>query len=264
MLLAAGERLGARQLSMAAAVGRARLRVHPTPRVVILSVGDELVDPGASTRPGTVRDANSHALATAVQDAGASAIRVGVVGDDRVRLRETLEDQLVRADLLLTTGGLSDTERDTVKDVLAPLGTVRFDHVAMSPGGRQGFGSVGGLDGGDAVPIFALPGHPVAAHVSFEVFVRPALRAIAGRAELFRPSVPAVATHGWASPAGMRQFVPAHLVGSPGEGYTVTPVGDPAEVSLHALSRANALAVVPEDGALVRPGDRVHCIVLEG
>jgi molybdopterin molybdotransferase len=233
--------------------------------VVILSVGDELIEPGAPAAPGAVHDANSHALATAVQDAGATAIRVGVVGDDRATLREAIEDQLVRADLLLTTGGLSETDRDTVKDVLAPLGTVRFDHVAMSPGRRQGFGTVGGLDDGSgAVPIFALPGHPVAAHVSFEVFVRPALRAIAGRSELFRPSVPAAATVGWSSPAGIRQFVPAQVVGSPGEGYEVTPVGDPDEVSVSALSRANALAVVPEDDAAVRRGDHVHCIVLEG
>ncbi|GAA2726772.1 molybdopterin molybdotransferase MoeA [Cellulomonas aerilata] len=265
VLIAAGTRLGARQLSMAAAVGRARVRVHPTPRVVVLSVGDELIEPGAPAAPGDVHDANSHALATAVQDAGATAIRVGVVGDGRARLREAIEDQLVRADLLLTTGGLSETDRDTVKDVLAPLGTVRFDHVAMSPGRRQGFGTVGGLDdGGDPVPIFALPGHPVAAHVSFEVFVRPALRAIAGRSELFRPSVPAAATVGWSSPAGVRQFVPALVVGSPGEGYGVTPVGDPGEVSVSALSRANALAVVPEDETAVRPGDHVHCLVLEG
>ncbi len=265
VLIPAGTRLGARQLSMAAAVGRARVRVHPTPRVVILSVGDELVEPGSPASPGVVHDANSHALATAVRDVGASAIRVGVVGDDRAGLRETIEDQLVRADLLLTTGGLSDTDRDTVKDVLAPLGTVRFDHVAMTPGRRQGFGAVGGLEhGSGAVPIFALPGHPVAAHVSFEVFVRPALRAIAGRAELFRPSVPAAATHGWASPAGIRQFVPALLVGSPEAGYEVTPLGAPGEVSLSALSRANALAVVPEGVTSVRAGDHVHCLVLEG
>ena len=265
VLIPAGTRLGARQLSMAAAVGRARVRVHPTPRVVILSVGDELAEPGSLAPPGVVHDANSHALSTAVQDAGATAIRVGVVGDDRAGLREAIEDQLVRADLLLTTGGLSDTDRDTVKDVLAPLGTVRFDHVAMTPGRRQGFGAVGGMDDGTgSVPIFALPGHPVAAHVSFEVFVRPALRAIAGRVELFRPSVPAAATRGWRSPAGIRQFVPAVLVGSPGEGYAVTPVGEPDEPSVLALSRANALAVVPEDDTDVRPGDHIHCIVLEG
>ena len=96
------------------------------------------------------------------------------------------------------------------------------------------------------------------------MFVRPVLRSIAGRPELFRPSVAAVATSGWPSPAGMRQFVPARLSGNPDEGYRVTPVGDPDELSLVALARANALAVVPEHDGAVHAGDRVHCLVLEG
>ncbi|WP_066585111.1 molybdopterin molybdotransferase MoeA [Cellulomonas timonensis] len=264
VVLAAGARLGARQLALAATLGHGRIRVHPTPRVVIVSVGDELVEPGSPRREGRVYEADGHALETAVRDAGASARRVGIVSDDRATLREALEDQLVRADLILTTGGLSEYANDTVKDVLAPLGTVRFDHVAMSPGHRHGFGTVAGLGGDGAVPIFALQGHPVAAQVSFEVFVRPALRAMAGHADLFRPSVTAEATVGWASPPGLRQFVPALVVGSPDEGYEVTPVGDPGVPSVTALSRANALAVVGEQDAVVHPGQRVHCLVLEG
>src|SRR5450759_4519836 len=104
VLIAAGTRLGPRQLALAAAVGRHRLRVHPTPRVVILCIGDELVEPGSAGVPGTVFDANGHALTSAVHDAGAAAFRVGQVSDVRSKLRESLEDQLVRADLLLTVG----------------------------------------------------------------------------------------------------------------------------------------------------------------
>jgi len=263
VVLEAGIRLGARQLALAAALGRGRLVVHPTPRVVVLSVGDELTEPGAPRRDGKVHDANGPALTSAVEDTGASASRVAVQRDDRVALRETIEDQLVRADLIITTGGLSESSGDTIQDVLGPLGTVRFDHVAMAPGHRQGFGRVGRDTAIGEVPIFALPGHPVAAYISFEVFVRPALRAIAGRPELFRPSVAAIATAGWPSPGGLRQFVPAILVGSPDEGYRVTPIGDPAELSIVALSRANALAVVPEHQGEVHAGDRVHCLVLE-
>lgn len=165
---------------------------------------------------------------------------------------------------MLTTGGLSELANDTVKDVLAPLGTVRFDHVAMTPGHRHGFGTIGGGLRDDAVPIFALQGHPVAAQVSFEVFVRPALRSMAGHVDLFRPSVTAEAAVGWDSPPGLRQFVPAIVVGSPAEGYQVTPVGDPGELSVTALSRANALAVVGEQDVVVQRGQRVHCLVLEG
>ncbi|MBO3088878.1 molybdopterin molybdotransferase MoeA [Cellulomonas dongxiuzhuiae] len=270
VVLTAGTRLGARQIALAAAMGRGRLTVHPTPRVVLLSVGDELVEPTTSARPGTVFEVDGHALEAAVHDAGATAVRVGVVPDDHAALREALEDQLVRADLVVLTGGLSELARDTVKDVLAPLGTVRLDQVAMTPGLRQGFGIVGALgldlvdEGGRTVPLFALQGHPVAAQVSFEVFVRPALRAMAGYTELFRPSVAAAATHGWASPAGLRQFVPATVLGSPDEGYRATPLGDPSAPSTTALAHANALAVVGEGDLAVRPGDVVHCLVLEG
>ncbi|WP_029289949.1 gephyrin-like molybdotransferase Glp [Cellulomonas sp. HZM] len=266
LVLEAGTRLAARQLAIAAALGFGRLPVHPTPRVVLMAVGDELVEPG-STRfgEGGVFEADSHALEAAVRDAGASPVRVAIQRDDRAALREALDDQLVRADLVVVTGGLSELAHDTVKDVLAPLGTVRLDQVAMTPGHRHGFGAVGSELGPEReVPIFALQGHPVAAQVSFEVFVRPALRKMAGHADVFRPSVAAQATDGWSSPPGMRQFVPATVLGSPDEGYRVTPVGDPSSPSVSALARANALAVVGEQDLSVRPGQTVHCLVLEG
>lgn len=262
VVLAAGTRLGARQLAVAAATGRGRLRVHPAPRVVIVSIGSELAEPGTPRRDGSVYESAGHALEAAVRDTGATPVRVGVVTDDRAVLREALEDQLVRADVVVTTGGLSESQHDTLADVLAPLGTVRFDQVAMAPGFRHGFGTVGG--GAGAVPLFALPGHPVASQVAFEVFVRPALRAMAGHTDLFRPSVAARADVGWPSPAGVRQFVPAAVVGSPSEGYRVTPVGDPAVSSVTGLAHANALAVVGEQDGAVVAGQVVHCLVLEG
>jgi molybdopterin molybdotransferase len=262
VVIAAGTRLGARQLAVAAATGRGRLRVHPAPRVVIVSIGDELAEPGTPARDGGVYESAGHALEAAVRDTGATPRRVGVVTDDRAVLGEALEDQLVRADVVVTTGGLSESQHDTLADVLAPLGTVRFDQVAMAPGFRHGFGTVG--EGVHTVPLFALPGHPVASQVAFEVFVRPALRAMAGHTDLFRPSVTARADVGWSSPAGVRQFVPAAVVGTPGEGYRVTPVGDPATSSITGLAHANALAVVGEQDDAVVAGQIVHCLVLEG
>lgn len=261
-LLVAGTRLGARQLALAAAAGRGRLRVHPAPRVVILPIGTELAEPGTPRRDGGVYESAGHALEAAVRDAGATPVRARAVTDDRAVLSEALEDQLVRADVVITTGGLSESQHDTLADVLAPLGTVRFDQVAMAPGFRHGFGTLG--EGRDAVPVFALPGHPVAAQVAFEVFVRPALRAMAGHTDLFRPSVAARADVGWPSPEGVRQFVPAAVLGSPTEGYRVTPVGDPASSSITALAHANALAVVGEQDVAVVAGQVVHCLVLEG
>ncbi|WP_372593594.1 gephyrin-like molybdotransferase Glp, partial [Actinotalea sp.] len=277
-VLRAGTRLAPRHLAVAAALGRGRLRVHPAPRVVVLSIGDELVEPGRNRSPGRVHDVDNIALAAAVRETGAHAVRVGPIGDDRVLLREALADQLVRADLIVLTGGLSSGPWDTVTDVLAPLGTVRFDQVAMTPGHRQGFGTVRAEDSdgdvrhatalavgnGDGVPVFALPGHPVAAMVSYEVFVRPALRTMAGYADLYRPSVRAASAQPWRSPSGRRQFVPATVVGSPTEGYVAHPVGDPGQVSLGSLATANALAVVGEDTTTVRAGDTLACLVLDG
>ncbi|MFC4554003.1 gephyrin-like molybdotransferase Glp [Georgenia faecalis] len=258
VVLAAGERVGARQVAVLAAVGRGRVRVHPRTRVVIVSVGDELVEPGRRAAPGQVYDANGHALAAAAQDNGAATYRVAAVPDEHEALRETLEDQLVRADLIITTGGLSYGANDTVKEVLGPLGTVRFDNVALSPGRQLGLGTLG-----DGTPIFALPGDPVAAQVAYEVFVRPALRAMAGYADVFRPSVPAVVDRGWYSPSGRREYVPVRMTGTARAGYHAQPTAAPGALVLSGLARANGLAVVPEDVTDVRPGDTLHCVVLD-
>lgn len=266
----AGMRMGARQIALAASLGYARVRVHPKPRVVIMTVGDELVAATRARRPSgetghQIYDANGPALRVAVQDAGAIAIQVGPISDDHAVLREALEDQLVRADLVVTTGGLSDGSRDTLRDVLSPWGAVRFDRIAMSPGRIQGLGLLG--EGDEAVPIFAMPGHPVAAQIAYEVFVRPALRTMAGYSEIYRPSLVARAAVAWSSTPGERQFVPATLAGSPDVGYHVTPVGDPArlaDLSVSAFSHANALVVVGEDQTSVRKGDELHCLVLDG
>lgn len=263
VVIPAGLRLGAPQIGIASALGLRRLRVHPRPRVVVLPVGDELLEAGSPPRAGRVHDANGPMLATAAQAVGASAHRAVIAPDERTALREAIEDQLVRADLLVITGGLGDGPDDTVRDVLAPLGTVRFDHVAMSPGQRLGFGTVEREGSGEAVPIFALPGHPVSAMVAFEVFVRPALRAIAGYTELFRTTVSATAAAEWAVPSGLRQFVPASLSGSPAEGYRVLPLGDPVRTDLGSLARANAFAVVGERATSVSVGDAVHALVLD-
>src|SRR5699024_5242964 len=129
--------------ALLAALGRARVSVHPRPRVVVVPIGDELRSPGLPAGDAGVYDANGHALATGVQDVGGRPFRAAPVADDHATLRETLEDQLVRADLLLTTGGLSDGTHDTVKEVLSLLGEVRFDNVAISPGRQFGVGTIG-------------------------------------------------------------------------------------------------------------------------
>lgn len=264
IVLRKGTRVAARQVALLAGVGRSRVYVHPRPRVVILSIGDEIVEPGEKARPGTVFDANGHALSTAIADAGAQTFRVAAVPDERHVLSETIEDQLVRADLILTTGGISHGSGDTVREVLSTLGTVRFDNIAAWPGHILGVGTVGGDDNGEGgTPIFCLPGDPVSAQVCFEVFVRPALRHMQGWTQLTRPSVKAAVDRSWYSPRGRREFVRVRLVGDPKTGYQAKVMGAPASLLLSALAESNALAIVPESTTNVRTGDMLQCLVLE-
>ena len=264
IVLRKGTRVGARQVALLAGVGRSRVYVHPRPRVVILSIGDEIVEPGEKARPGTVFDANGHALSTAIADAGAQTFRVAAVPDERHVLSETIEDQLVRADLILTTGGISHGSGDTVREVLGALGTVRFDNIAAWPGHILGVGTVGGDDNGEGgTPIFCLPGDPVSAQVCFEVFVRPALRHMQGWTQLTRPSVKAAVDRSWYSPRGRREFVRVRLVGDPKSGYQAKVMGAPASLLLSALAESNALAIVPESTTNVHTGDMLQCLVLE-
>ncbi len=258
IVLRPGTRVGARQIALLAGVGRSRVVVHPRPRVVVISIGDELVEPGREALPGTVFDANGHSLSSAIADAGAEVFRVPAVPDNRAVLKNTIEDQLVRADLIITTGGISYGSGDTVREVLGMLGTVRFDNVAAWPGHILGVGTMG-----DDTPIFCLPGDPVSAQVSFEVYVRPALRQMQGWAKVTRPSVQARVDKGWYSPRGRREFVRVRLVGDPRRGYEARVQGKPASLWLSSLAESNALAIVPENVTNVKAGDALQCLVLD-
>lgn len=253
-----GTVLGPREIALLAAVGRGRVSVHPQPRVVIISTGSELVEPGQPLSPGLVTDSNGVTIAAAVQEAGAIAYRVGPLVDDAPTLLAALEDQLVRADLIVTTGGVSAGAYDTVKAVLSRLGTVDFTKVAMQPGMPQGHGTLGP----DLTPIFTLPGNPVSAYVSFEVFVRPVIRRMLGHDRIYRPVVRAVLAEPLASPVGKRQFARGHLQVEDGR-YVVRPAGGQGSHMLGALAKANALVVVPEDVAEVKPGTAVAVLRLD-
>ena len=257
-VLKRGSHLGAPQVGLAAAVGRSRVLVRPRPRVVVVSTGSELVEPGLPLTPGRIPDSNSLALTAAAVEAGAQAYRVGIVPDDPARLLDTLEDQLVRADVLVTSGGVSVGAYDVVKEVLSRLGTVQFDKVAMQPGMPQGFGTLGP----ESTPVFALPGNPVSAMVSFEVFVRPALRRMLGALPLERPRVTAVCTEELVSPRGKRSFARVHLENRAGQ-QVATPVSGSGSHLLAGLARANALVVVPEEVERIGEGDAVDVMVLE-
>ncbi|MCU1592325.1 MAG: molybdopterin molybdochelatase [Frankiales bacterium] len=258
VVLPSGSHLGAAQIGLAAAVGRSRLVVRPRPRVVVVSTGSELVEPGEPIGPGQIQDSNSPALTAAAVEAGAIAYRVGIVPDDPRRLADTLEDQLVRADILVTSGGVSVGAYDVVKEVLSRLGTVAFDKVAMQPGMPQGFGTIGP----DRTPVFGLPGNPVSALVSFEAFVRPALRTMLGALPIERPRVQAIADVALDSSPGKRSFLRVSLEVRDGA-YRVHPVSGSGSHLLAGMARANALAVIPEDVLRVEAGSPVEVLVLE-
>lgn len=258
-LLREGTRLAPRHVALLAAIGRARVRVRPRPRVVVLSSGSELMEPGRPLGHGQIYDANGYGLAAAAAELGAVARHVGIVADDPRELLAMLEDQLVRADLLITSGGVSMGAYDTVKEVLSELGTVSFDKVAMQPGMPQGFGTIGP----DATPIFTLPGNPVSALVSFEIFVRPVIRKMWGETNLHRHSLVAEVTQGWRSPSGKRQFVRARLQRRPDGTAVATPVGGQGSHLVADLAEATCLAVVPEQVTEVRPGDTLRCMLLD-
>jgi molybdopterin molybdotransferase len=257
-VLTAGTHLGATQIGLLAAVGRERVSARPRPRVVVLSTGSELVDPGTALAPGKIPDANSTLLTTAAREAGAIAFRVGIVPDDPRLLLDTMEDQLIRADAVVTSGGISVGAYDVVKEAINRIGDVRFDRVAMQPGMPQSFG----LIGPDRTPFFGLPGNPVSAYVSFEVFVRPALRRMLGVEPINRPTVRARLKSPLTSPKGKRSFARARLTVDKGT-YTVDPVGGSGSHLIASLAGANALVVVPEQTTELAAGSAATVMLLE-
>jgi molybdopterin molybdotransferase len=257
-VLTAGTHLGATQVGLLAAVGRERVAARPRPRVVVLSTGSELVEPGATLPPGRIPDSNSALLTTAAREAGGIAFRVGHVPDDPRVFIDTLEDQLIRADAVVTSGGVSVGAHDVVKEAVGRLGDVRFSRVAMQPGMPQAFG----LIGPEKTPFFGLPGNPVSAYVSFEVFVRPALRRMLGVEPIARPTVRARLQTPVTSPPGRRSFLRGRLDVERGV-YSVTPVGGSGSHLIASLAGANALIVVPEKTTEVEAGTTVTVMMLE-
>jgi molybdopterin molybdotransferase len=253
LALPAGTALGAAQLGLAAAVGYATVPVRRRPRVLVLSTGSELVEPGRPLHPGQIYESNSVLLAAAVVEAGGEARTLHFVPDDVGQFLATVRAELASADLLVTSGGVSAGAYEVVKDAFRELGTVQFVKVAMQPGGPQGAGTV------DGVPVVTLPGNPVSSFVSFEVFVRPALRQALGHAAPDRLRTTARLSAALRSPAGRRQFLRGRF-----DGAVVTQVGGPGSHLVAHLARANCLVVVPEDVTELPAGAEVTVVLIEG
>jgi molybdopterin molybdotransferase len=244
-------------VSVLAASGIGHVVVRPSPRVVVIATGDELVDVGRASQPGQVVDANSHALTAAAAEAGAHAYRVGICDDDPEGLRGLLDDQMLRADLIITTGGTGTGPGDMVRRILSR--TVVFSDLSVYPCSSLGYGTVGGPNG---VPIVCLPGDPGAALIGFEVLARPVIQLLAGADPVFRPSVRAHLLETVSSPSGMREFRPAYITERRGGGYTVAPLaGGP--YTLSGLAEANGLMVLGEKVISAAAGSTVDVLLLD-
>ena len=264
IVLTRGALLWPTRVAAAASAGTPSLWAHPAPRVAVISTGSELVTPGEPTRRGQIPDSNSYLLAAAVAAAGAVPIRLGAVPDDENNLRSLLAGLVGNVDAIVLSGGVSVGAYDVVKAVLAPLGTVWFGPVKMQPGKPQGFGRLSGDDSAGEGPfVFALPGNPVSAFVSFEAFVRPALRRLGGHTDLFRPTISATAAESWDSPPGRAQYMPVTL---DGEGTRTlvrrAAAGGSGSHLVAGLAQAVGLAIVPENVTRIAEGDRVTVMLL--
>jgi molybdopterin molybdotransferase len=254
-LVAAGRRLAPADVALLSAAGVSRVVCVPAPRVVIMSTGDELVPADREPGPGQIRDSNGPMLAAMVKATGGLPFLTGAIPDDRGALVEAFESNLGHADLFVCTGGASAGTRDLLADVIAELGEVEAVKVAMRPGMPQVRGRIG------STPVIGLPGNPVSSFVSFEVFVRPAIRALQGRRDVHRPTVVARVVEALHAPSHKRGYVRVRL-SRDGSAWTARPTGAQGSHIITSIAQADGLAIVPEAVTEVRVGDEVRVMLL--
>jgi molybdopterin molybdotransferase len=258
----AGTIIGPAQVGLLAAVGRERVLVHPRPRLSVMCVGGELVDISRTPGNGQVYDVNSYALAAAGRDAGAEVNRVGIVDTEAKELREIVEGQINRAEVVVIAGAVGGAAAESVRSVLAQLGEMEVTRIAMHPGSVQGFGQLGS----EGVPVFLLPANPVSALVVFEVMVRPLIRLSLGKRQPHRRVVEARTLSPISSVAGRKGYLRGQLMRDQDTGeYLVQALGGAPGASSHllaTLAEANCLVIVPSEADQVRTGEIVDVAFL--
>ena len=255
LVLREGARIRSTQIGLAASIGRDHLPTRPHPRVVVLSAGPDLVEPGQPLKNSSDEyETNSWLLTTAVREVGAVAYRVHSIPDDEEQLQKVIEDQLVRADLIIISGERHDDSFDLITRTLSGLGEITTVDMAIEASGRHNFGTIGP----DKTPVVTLPGDPIASYISFELFVRPMIRTMLGAATIHRPSVKAALEKPIESAPGVRSYIRAVLAE---DGKSVVPLDNQDEQS--TLSDANAFIAVSESDTSLKTGDQVTVVVLE-
>ena len=259
LVLAAGTALGPADIGLLATIGRVRVRVWRRPVVAVLATGDEVYEPGAQLGAGAIRDSNRYALLAAAREAGCEAISLGIARDDAEVQRQAILAGLARADVLITSGGVSMGTRDLVKPLLAELGTVHFGRVAFKPGKPTTFATVERAGAAPAL-VFGLPGFPVSSLVSFEVFVRPALRRLQGDARPERARARVALAEPIAAPPHRPEYQRA-IVSWEGGRLVARSTGAQGSSRLLSLRGANALLLVPGDGQVYPAGAELDALL---
>ncbi|MDR3709377.1 MAG: molybdopterin molybdotransferase MoeA [Capsulimonadaceae bacterium] len=256
IVIDAGTLLRPGAIALIAASGHARVRVHGTPRVALIATGSELAMPGEKLATAQIYDSNSLMLASLVREAGAVCGPQIRSTDDIQSLRSVIEGTtLQKADMIVTTGGVSVGQHDYVKQLVSETGEIDFWRVAIRPGKPFAFGRIAGR------PIFGLPGNPASAFVTFELFVRPALRRMAGHADCVRPTIGATLTETVEHEPGRKSYVRAHSEWVDGRLHTRS-AGLQASHRFRSLAAANSLLIIPEDRSRIVSGETVSVLLL--
>ncbi len=254
-VLRQGTEIGPWEIGILATLGLAMVPVIRRPQVAILGTGDEVIDIDQPLKPGKIRNSNSYLLEAAVARSGARPVRLGVARDTVESLREKFA-QALGSDLIITSGGVSVGDFDLVKNIMAEQGEINFWRINMRPGKPVAFGHIG------QTPLLGLPGNPVSAAVTFELFGRPVLRKMLGHTHLQRPQVEVIVEDGIADKAMRRHYVRAHVQWRDGR-FVAHTTGNQGSHILTSLINANALVIVPEGGVEIAPGGTARAIMLD-
>ena len=249
-VISRGDILRPAEIGMLAALGRSFISVYQRPLVAILATGDELVDVDENPSPWQIISSNSYALAAQILDCGATPLQIGIAKDTREDLTAKFKTAL-RADLIISSGGVSVGDYDLVKDIMKEVGNrMQFWQVAMRPGKPLAFGAM------NNIPLFGLPGNPVSSMVSFEQFVRPSILKLMGHRNLFRRTVRALLKEPIDKKKGTRHFIRARITFEDGR-YRVVSTGEQGSGILKSMVKANGLIVLPEETTSVKVGETV-------